>query len=242
MVKRTAIAFLLSGLLMALFGAAVYAQEQAPAQPEGGEAVPPGVEAPAPGSVYFYLDGELAPAQRDITGGGQMAEFAMIELLKGPSEEEKAAGYETFIPAEVKLQYSTVKQDRSEYGVNLSREILELSGDTGAAAKALAQIERTLQDVTGIQAIGITVAGEGSAQPEDAYALLGVAHETPRGAGSGEGGGGTSRATTILIVAIAASLLAIGVLLFFIFYVPNRRARASTRTSPPPEDARKNAR
>jgi Sporulation and spore germination len=238
MLKRYAIAVLLLGAVFMLLCGAAFAQDQTPTQPEG-ETTSPETEAPSPGNVYFYLDGELAPAQRDITGGSQMAEFAMIELLKGPTEEEKTAGYVTYIPDGVKLQYSTIKQDHSEYSVNLSRELLELSGDSDAATKALAQIEKTLQEVTGIQVIGITVAAEGTgAQPEDAYALLGVAHETAGGETDSQDGGGSSNAT-ILIIAIVAGLVMILILLFFIFYVPNRRAKASSQSSTPPEDAKK---
>ena len=145
-----------------------YAQEEQPVQPVE-------EEAPSPGGIYLYLDGEPARVPRDITGGNQMIEFALLELLKGPTDEEKAAGYATYIPEGVKLQYTTVKQDRREFSVNLSRELRQLSGDTDASTKALTQIVKTAQEVSGITSIGITVAGEGMGdQPQDAFEALGV--------------------------------------------------------------------
>jgi flagellar basal body-associated protein FliL len=217
------IAVLVVTAILSSCGAA-FAQEQTP-QPTEGEATP------TPGGIYLYKDGELALVTRDITGGNQMVEFALIELFKGPSEEEKAAGYETFIPEGVKLQYTTVKQDRSEFSVNLSRELLDLAGDEDASTKALAQIVMTAQEVSGIQNIGITVAGEAMGdEPQDAFEALGVAKSetgtegsTPEG--EGEDGGGLLW-LWILLGAAGAAIL--GVIVFLVL----KRRKSSTGKQP----------
>ena len=171
---------------------AARAQEQQPNQeptqvPPGSEATQPGGETAPPGHVYFYLDGELAQVEREITGGGQMVEFAILELLKGPTEEEKAAGYVTYIPEGTKLMYTTIKQDRSEFSLNLSRELMKLAGDEESSVKAMKQIAKTVQDVSGIQSVGITVAADAmGGQPEDAYEALGVSRSEITGTSGGE--------------------------------------------------------
>jgi hypothetical protein len=169
MARRPLLTVVITTVVFLLLCCAAYAQEQTPTQPVEGE------DTQGSGSIYLYLDDEPVPVQRDIAGGNQMIEFALLELFKGPTEEETAAGYVTYIPAGVKLQYTTVKQDRSEFSVNLSRELLELSGDADSSAKALTQIVKTAQDVSGIENIGVTVAGEALGDPpQDAFEALGV--------------------------------------------------------------------
>jgi hypothetical protein len=239
---RMARAALACGLLVFLFflffllfpaggGGIAGAQQPVPAQ-SGGETETDGQGAQIPqvtgeeqatGQVYFYLHGELAPVGRQVAGGGQTAEFGMIELLKGPNEEEKAAGYVTFIPEGTKLQYSTVKMDRSEYDVNLSTELLQLSGDKDKAAKALAQIEKTLQELTGIEKIGITVTTEGpGSEPQDAYKALGVFKDGQEG----EPQGGKSNAG--LITGIVIAVLIVTLVAFLLFYIPRRGEAAGS--------------
>lgn len=237
MTRSPVIIAILCGLILLLSCTAVYAQEQqTPTQTEEQPLTPPQESGEAtPGYVYFYLDGELAPVERDVAGGGQMAEFGVLELLKGPTEEEKAAGYVTYIPEGVKLQYSSQKTDRSEYSVNLSRELLELSGDQDRASKALAQIEKTLQELTGISNIGITVAAEGTGpNPEDAYTALGVARQA-----AGETGEESSK--TWLIVVIVLAVLIVALLIFLALYIPRRRKASPAKPASGKSKAQKRA-
>jgi hypothetical protein len=213
---------LLCGLIVFLVCGVAYAQEQ-PIPVQTGEQTTPDQqgtgEQTASGQVFFYLNGELAGVDREVAGGGQTAEFGMIELLKGPNEEEKAAGYITYIPEGTKLQYSTIKMDNSEYDVNISGELLQLSGDKDKAAKALAQIEKTLQGLTNIQSIGITIAAEGAgSEPQDAYVALGITKKSGQDAGSSSGGSNTG-----LIVGIILGVLAVALVALLIFFIPKRR-------------------
>lgn len=219
MKRPLAIVISLCVLIMLLMAGAASAQEEPPpvTPPQGG------VEQTGL-SVYFYLDGELSPVQREVPGGGQMVEFTVLELLKGPSEEEVAEGYYTEIPEGVKLQYSTRSNDGKTYSVNLSREMLELQGDSERAGLALVQIEKTALDASGAETIGITIASDGmGAEPEDAYEALGVIKAGESEEEESEGGGGT----IVLVVALVVGVLVAGLLVFLIIYIPRRRVKGS---------------
>lgn len=224
MIRRATTIGFLCGLVFLLLGGIAFAQ-QVPSDQQ-----PPitGGQETASGQVYFYLNGELAGVSRDVAGGSQMAEFALLELVKGPTDEEKATGYVSFIPDGVKLQYSTIKTDQSEYSVSLSNELLGLNGDPEKAAEALAQIEKTLQEVTGIDNIGITVAGqEMGSTPQDAYEALGVAKQGASETTSGSSGGNGLLITIVIILAV----LIVGFLIFFFGYMPRRKAKSATATA-----------
>ncbi len=169
--RRAALVLSLSLLFaLAVCVGSAHAQEELPQE---GETTGEGT--PETGQVYFYLQDQLSPVPRDIAAGGQTLEFAVIELLNGPTEEERAAGYVTYFPEEVKLQYTTIKQDRSEYSVNLSRDLLALAGDRTAAVRALAQLVKTVREAGDIPVVGVTVASEDiTGMPEDAFAALGI--------------------------------------------------------------------
>jgi len=225
MARKPLVAAVLAVAVFMLLCCPAYAQEQPPVPPVEEEA------AQESGGVYFYLDGELTAVPRDITGGGQMVEFTLLELLKGPGEDEKAAGYVTYIPEGVKLQYTTIKQDRSEFSVNLSRELLQLSGDADASEKALTQIVRTAQEAADIENIGITIAGEGMGDPPgDAFEALGVAKGV-----TGTGGpesqaaedGGKSFLVPGIIIAAAALVIAVALAALIM-----RRRKAAKAAAP----------
>lgn len=214
MAKRTMLAALVAVIVVMTFSCAALAQQEQPVPGEEGETS-------APSYVFLYKDGELAQVERDITGGNQMVEFAMLELLKGPSEEEVAAGYVTYIPEGVKLQYTTVKQDRSEFGVNLSREFMELSGDKDSSLMALAQIVKTIQEISGIPSVGVTVAGEAMGDPPvDAYEALGVSAEEVNAEIQGIAPPETeSSSNTGLVLGIVFGVLGAIILAFLAFYL-----------------------
>ncbi len=208
-----------------LLNGAAWAQEQPPVAPPGGET---GEEAAATGQVYCYLDGQLAPVPRDIAAGGQTLEFAVMELLNGPSEEERQAGYVTYIPEGVKLQFTTIKQDRSEYTINLSRELLALSGDRSSAVKALAQLVKTVREAGGIPKVGVTVASEElSGMPEDAFAALGVSAEEVEREVSGEEPPSSSGSRTGLVLLLALGIPALAAIAAALLVVGRKRKAAS---------------
>jgi hypothetical protein len=222
---------LIAMMLVTMACAVAFAQEETTPLEE--QTPQTGEETPSAGNIYLYLEDELSPVEREIAGGNQMVEFAVLELLKGPSEEETAAGYVTYIPPDVKLQYTTVKQDRSEFGINLSSELLSLSGDKDASIKALAQIVKTIQEVSGIENISITLAAETSgASPQDAFEALGVSKKDVdneiAGLEPSEGGSKTGMVLAIVFGSLGAIVIIVLILYFL-------RKRGKTEDKPKPD-------
>jgi len=223
---RVTLALVVASCLLFLYASAAHAQEEQP---------PSGELAQTTGNVYFYLDGVLAPVSREIAAGGQTIEFAVLEVLKGPSEEEKAAGYVTYIPEGVKMLYSSIKQDRTEYSVNLSREILELAGDREAAVRALAQLFMTIREVSHIQNVKATVAAEESgAPPLDAFEVLGITPEEVEAEITGEPVAGEGKGfSPLLAIGIPVlCLLAAGVAVFLLRRRKSEGAEKGERRRP----------
>jgi len=233
MAKRLLLAALLAVIVVMTLSYGAYAQEEQPVPSEE-------EEASAPSYIFLYKDGELAQVERDITGGNQMVEFATLELLKGPSEDEVAAGYVTYIPEGVKLQYTTVKQDRSEFSVNLSREFMELSGDKESSLKALAQIVKTIQEISGIPSVGITIAGEAMGDPPiNAYEALGVSAEEVNAEISGIEPQAAEGSNTGLVLGIVFGVLGAILLAFLAFYLFKRRKTTGEDAAAKKADSKK---
>lgn len=229
MARRAVFMAVMSAVVVLSSCCAAFAQGETTTEPPGGG------ETQETGSVYFYLDGELAAVPRGMTGGSQMVEFTLLELLKGPTEEEKAAGYVTYIPEGVKLQYTTVKTDRSEFSVNLSYELMELSGDADAAAKALAQMVKTVQETSGIADVGITVSGEAMGdEPQDAFEALGVpASGTGTDSAEDASRDGGGRGWLVLVIILAALAVCIAAVVAFLFMRRRGSEVAATRAKKP---------
>jgi hypothetical protein len=231
-VFRMFAALALSLLLLALAGAFAAAQEEpGGSQPPSSEV--PQEEPPIPQQtemssvlLYFFLNGELAGTPRsNIPGGGQMVEFTINDLLAGPSEEEKAQGYVTYIPEGVKLMYSTKSMVGNSYSVNLSKEMMQLAGDREAATKALQQVARTLREVAHTDDIGITISVDDSNQPEDAFQALGV---DPKEAGvaGGDRKSASGPALWMIILIIVGAVALVQAVLVPLFLKARRAERA----------------
>jgi hypothetical protein len=225
-------AVLVALLLMATVPAGVRAQEEAPGQQAPAEEAPgegpPVTPQPTESSamqLYFYRDGELLGVPRsNIPAGGQMVEFAIKDLLEGPTDEEREQGYQTFIPPGVKLMYSTKSMVGSSYAVNLSGELMQLAGDHNSAVKALRQIAQTLREAAHTDEIKITINISDSDREADACQALGVSpSEVGLPSGGSEAGKGSRLWLYILIIVGAA--LAAEALLVPLFL----RARRSER-------------
>ncbi len=173
--------------------------------------------------VFFYKDGQLMGVDRQVTGGAQLAGFTISELLKGPTDEEKAEGYSTQIPDGVKMLYYTESNDGKTFGTDLSPELEAVQGDSLRARQALDQVVKTAQAVSGAETINITINGA------DAWQILGI----PRNA-SASGG---SNLWWIILVVILGTLTLSGTSLML--RAMRRKPSSERDTKPIQSTARK---
>jgi hypothetical protein len=112
-------------------------------------------EAPAVLSVFFLRDGKVGPVGRAVVTAPEVGQAALQELLKGPTDEETAWGFETAIPAGTEL--GSVSIEAGVANVELSRTV-----DDPAAQ---AQIVYTLTQFPTIERVRLLVEGEPQGPP-----------------------------------------------------------------------------
>lgn len=112
-------------------------------------------EAPAVLSVFFLRDGKVGPVGRAVVTGPDVGRVALTELLKGPTEEETAWGFESAIPVGTELGGITIKSGVAD--VELSRRV-----DDPAAQ---AQILYALTQFPTVKRVRFLVEGEPQGPP-----------------------------------------------------------------------------
>ncbi len=96
-------------------------------------------------------------AQRVVPATSAVARAALEELFKGPTEEEKNAGFFTSIPDGVKIQKLII-----ENGVAMVDLSAELDRGIGGSCRVLAirsQIERTLKQFSSVNSVVLSIDG-----------------------------------------------------------------------------------
>ncbi|WP_329063731.1 hypothetical protein [Amycolatopsis sp. NBC_01480] len=61
-------------------------------------------------TLYFLLDGQLAPVQRPWSGA-RTPEIALAQLFDGPNDEEQKIGYSSLLPTGVSPQFQLTSAD-----------------------------------------------------------------------------------------------------------------------------------
>ncbi len=163
--------------------------------------------------VFFYKDGELASVDRQVTGGAQVAGFTISELLKGPTDEEKAQGYSTQIPDGVKMLYYTESNDGKTFGTDLSTELEAVREDPVRAREALDQVVKTAQAVSGAENVNVTIGGE------DAWQVLGI---------SKSASSSSSNLWWIILVAVLGTMALAGTSLMLLAMRRNAHAESAS--------------
>lgn len=227
--RRCPVIVLVASLLMLLalssLGGLALAQDTPTGDqpPTGQTSTPPTEQAQAtPLQIFFFQNGELVGVTRDVPGGGQMVEFTVSELFKGPSEEEAAQGFSTFIPAGLKLLYSTKSMTGNDYSVNLSSELMTLKDTPEQAKMAMQQIVSTLQGAAKTDSIKVTVDEDESNRGVDALAALGL---NPKDLGittSKEAAGKSSYLWLYILIILAVTLAILATLIPM--FLSNRKA------------------
>ena len=110
--------------------------------------------------AYFFKDEKLAAVERQPNPDLPPLKQAITELLAGPSERERGAGFTTMIPAGVRIL--RVKTDGAVAIVDLSRELEEYGGGSAKVEGMIAQLVYTATGVPGIDKAWIWVEGQRS--------------------------------------------------------------------------------
>lgn len=207
---------------------------EAPTQPPAG-----GQTQQTPLMVYFFKDGELVGVAREVPGGGQMVEFTVNDLFKGPSEEELAEGFTTYIPEGLKLLYSTKSMTGNAFSVNLSKELMALKDTPEQAEMAMQQLVQTLKSAARTEEIKVTVDVDEANRGVDAFEALGIsAKDLGVGSSSSEDEGSYLWLYILIILAVTLVILAVLIPLYY----SNRKAEASMEEEIEEEKARRDAR
>lgn len=108
--------------------------------------------------IYFVKDGGIYGLKRALPDGADQLYFSSVQLLKGPTKDEKARGYYTLIPMKTKLIRVFSKDDTAI--IDLTKEIDKYSGGAARVQAMLSQIVYTLTETKGIDKVRILVSGK----------------------------------------------------------------------------------
>ena len=108
--------------------------------------------------VYFFQADKPCAVSRPLPPDQAPLEVAMAELLKGPNEGEKAAGFSTQLPAGIKVRL--IKAEREIAIIDFSGRLEAYGGGSNRVEGLVAQIVYTATAVPGISKAWIWLAGE----------------------------------------------------------------------------------
>lgn len=120
--------------------------------------------------VWFVRDARLVPVVRQATGTGNPVEFALRELLEGPTPPERQQGLETAVPDEAELLEVSV--DGSVVTVNLSKEF-ELGAEQNVLLLRLGQVVYTATELSYVGRVRFLIDSE----PAGVIGQDGATHE-----------------------------------------------------------------
>jgi germination protein M len=130
-------------LALAALAAGCGSEEEGSSDPAAKSTTPPTVEsqpqatvpetAPAILKVYFLRKGKVEVAAHAVVAGPAVARAALVELLEGPTQAERARGLTTGVPADTKLEDLSIESGAAH--VQLSQSLDEA---------AIAQVVYTL--------------------------------------------------------------------------------------------------
>jgi hypothetical protein len=106
--------------------------------------------------VALVRNGWVARVKRTVPRGVAPAVFALRELVRGPSREERRAGIRTAIPAGVRLRSVTARRD--EWRVSVSRAMFD-GGTPESKRLRLWQLAATLAPLGDRQHVVVATAG-----------------------------------------------------------------------------------
>lgn len=120
--------------------------------------IPPTLRGGGSVKVYFYVGEELRPAARTLPEGKTRPAFAVDQLLRGPSKEERGKGFFTQIPDGTKMRGLFVEEGVAF--LDLNKRVGEYGGGTSNIEAIIAQFVYTLTDIPGIREVGFLIEGK----------------------------------------------------------------------------------
>jgi len=106
---------------------------------------------------YQVTDFRLTPVRRKIFPNLTRLSTAITELLKGPSEKEKKAGFYTEIPSTTKL--IEIKENPKDITINLSKDF-ESGGGSTSMSMRLKQLVNTSLDAEKVKPVYLQLDGK----------------------------------------------------------------------------------
>lgn len=111
--------------------------------------------------IYLFKKDRLTAIVRTIDGAPSLARAAVEELLRGPTQKERAAGYFSEIPPGTAINKVYIEGDT--VFVDFNKKLGQYGGGTSSVQGIIAQIVYTLTDIKGIKKVGVLVEGRSEA-------------------------------------------------------------------------------
>jgi spore germination protein GerM len=99
--------------------------------------------------IYFFKEGKLAAVERPASPELSPLRQAIFDLLSGPNEREKAAGYSSLIPKQVGVISILYEKDMAT---------IDLSGAPVKDQGGVAQIVYTATEIPGVKKVKLGLA------------------------------------------------------------------------------------
>jgi germination protein M len=113
----------------------------------GGDEATPTAE-PSEHRVYLLRDGKVWPALRALPLAGDAADEIVDELIRGPTEDERALGFTTALPADLDLPE-----------IEVAGGVARVELDSKLPPKGLAELVYTLTELPTVRSVDFEVGG-----------------------------------------------------------------------------------
>jgi hypothetical protein len=162
-VKRTILLVVATSLLVAGCGKTTSSPQQTtpppPPPPTSVQTTPPPQTTTL--SLYFLRGGKIAAAGRNVPATQRVGEAAVRALLEGPSQEERAAGLRTAIPAGTAFR-----------SLSIENKVAKVDLGSGLSTAAEAQVVYTLTQFPTVRSVRVGTGQFTRADLEDLTPLI----------------------------------------------------------------------
>jgi spore germination protein GerM len=113
-------------------------------------------------NVYFYYQERIYPVARKVESGENPIKLALIELLNGPTMEERTRGLQTLLPRQVQIKELALQDGILE--IYFNEALLQISGGHSLIEGILSQVVYTATAFKEIKAVKFRIAGKPDGQ------------------------------------------------------------------------------